>query len=92
MNCRRIRVLVSGQVQGVGFREATRRFAQQQEVTGWVKNLPDGRVEAAIEGEESAVLRMLDFLRSGPPHCFVENVALSEEAPSGGDSQFVVIR
>ncbi len=62
----RSHVYVTGKVQGVFFRQNTKRQAQKEGVTGWVKNLDDGRVEAVFEGEESAVKALVEFCRKGP--------------------------
>lgn len=75
------RAFVSGRVQGVFFRDFTRRTARRHGVVGWVRNLPDGRVEALLEGEPSAVEAVLDALRDGPPAARVDNIAVSEETP-----------
>ena len=58
----RAHVLFSGRVQGVGFRYMTQRFASHLHLTGWVKNLPDGRVEAIIEGEETVIEQLFERL------------------------------
>jgi len=63
----RVHVFVHGQVQGVFFRSRTRMVARDKQVSGWVKNLSDGRVEAVFEGEKVAVEEMIDFCRKGPP-------------------------
>ena len=63
----RARVLVSGRVQGVWFRESTRERASALGLTGWVRNLRDGRVEALFEGEQASVDGALEFIRKGPP-------------------------
>ena len=60
------RALVSGRVQGVGFRFFARRAAESAGVAGWARNLPDGRVETVVEGEDSAVERYLEKVRRGP--------------------------
>lgn len=60
-------VVVSGLVQGVFFRASTREAAARHGVRGYVRNLPDGRVEAVIQGEEGAVRRVVEFMREGPP-------------------------
>jgi len=62
----RAHLFVSGKVQGVFFRETVRKKAAKEEVTGWVKNLRDERVEAVFEGKESRVKKMVDWARSGP--------------------------
>jgi len=63
----RAHVLVSGRVQGVFFRSETQDEAIRQGVTGWVRNLPDGRVEAVLEGEKDRVEALIEFCRRGPP-------------------------
>ncbi len=75
-------VWVSGRVQGVFFRESTRQTAEQQGVTGWVRNLPDGRVEAVLEGAPEPVAAVLAFCRRGPPHASVTGVEVIEEEPA----------
>ncbi|MFW6322384.1 MAG: acylphosphatase [Guyparkeria sp.] len=77
------RVLVSGRVQGVFFRDFTRRTALEHGVRGWVRNLPDGRVEAVLEGEETAVEAVLERLREGPPQARVDTLTSSAETPEG---------
>jgi acylphosphatase len=75
----RRRVVVRGRVQGVFFRDSTRRLAQQHGVAGWVANLPDGTVEAVFEGEADAVERLVAFSRKGPRGAQVESVDVIEE-------------
>ena len=79
----RYRVLVSGQVQGVNFRAACARMAWQHGVTGWVRNLSDGRVEAVFEGPPGDVERLLDWARHGPRMAVVADVAVQPEKPEG---------
>ena len=67
MTPRQARVLVSGYVQGVGYRYSTYHAARREGVTGWVRNLGDGRVEALFEGDPDAVSRMVEWCRRGPP-------------------------
>jgi acylphosphatase len=76
-------VLITGQVQGVEFRAACRRMAVQYGVHGWVRNLADGRVEAAFEGAAEDVGRLIDWVRSGPQHAVVTDVAVRAERPEG---------
>ena len=76
-------VLISGQVQGVYFRDSYRRLARQHGVTGWVRNLPDGRVEAVFEGLAEDVRRLLDWAHTGPRLAVVEAVAVQPEPPEG---------
>ena len=77
------RVVVHGSVQGVFFRDTTRRKAQSRGVTGWVRNCSDGTVEALFEGEPDAVEAMVAFARAGPRGASVERVDVSDAAPEG---------
>ncbi|WP_413168419.1 acylphosphatase [Capilliphycus salinus ALCB114379] len=79
----RVRVLISGRVQGVGFRYSTREAAIQRNVNGWVKNLPDGRVEAVLEGSQTDVESMIEWCHQGPPGAVVKEVSVAEESPEG---------
>ncbi len=76
-------VLISGQVQGVCFRDSYRRMALQRGVSGWVRNLPDGRVEAVLEGPPDAVHALVDWAHRGPDAATVTGVAVREEQPEG---------
>jgi acylphosphatase len=69
-------VSVTGRVQGVFFREWTRNQASELQVTGWVRNCPDGRVDMHIEGDEGAVQQLIDRLHRGPPAAKVQDVHL----------------
>jgi len=80
----RRRVVVEGRVQGVWFRETCRREAAAAGVSGWVRNRPDGRVEAVFEGEPSAVGRMVDWCRRGPSRAVVMQVEVFDEPLAGG--------
>jgi acylphosphatase len=77
----RRRVVVSGRVQGVGFRASTEREARARGLAGWVRNQPDGRVEAVFEGPAEAVEGMLAWCREGPRFARVDDVEVHEEAP-----------
>jgi len=79
----RRRVVVHGYVQGVFFRDTTRRQAARQGVAGWVTNRPDGAVEAVFEGSSDAVTAMVEFCSSGPRGADVVRVETSEEEPAG---------
>lgn len=79
----RRRVFISGIVQGVFFRASTRNAAQQVGVDGWVRNLPDGRVEAVFQGPPDKVGAAIQWCRKGPPGSRVERVEILEEEPSG---------
>jgi len=84
------RYVISGRVQGVGFRYFTQDTAQREGVTGWVRNLPDGRVEALVEGEAEAVTRVERALRTGPRGARVDRVYVDEEDPTGSYTTFSV--
>ena len=76
-------VVVHGRVQGVAFRDATRRQASSRGVAGWVSNRPDGAVEAVFEGEEDAVRSLVEFVCEGPRAADVDRVEEGEEEPEG---------
>ena len=71
-------LLIQGRVQGVWFRESMRQEAERLGVTGWVRNLADGSVEAVVQGPTEAVDALLVWARSGPPMAQVERVTLTE--------------
>lgn len=73
------RALVKGRVQGVWYRGSTQRKAQELGVSGWAKNLADGRVEVLMCGEESALSELANWLHEGPPMAQVESVTVSDE-------------
>ena len=79
----RRRVAVRGHVQGVFFRETTRRRALAAGLAGWVRNLPDGTVDAVFEGEREAVERLVAFVREGPRGARVDWVDVVSEEPEG---------
>jgi acylphosphatase len=79
----RRRVIVQGLVQGVFFRDSTRRLAQRHGVAGWVANRADGAVEAVFEGEQEAVERLVAFSREGPRGARVDSVEATDEEPEG---------
>lgn len=76
----RAHVVVSGRVQGVFFRYHTQQLAKEMGVRGWVRNLPDGRVEAVFEGEREKVKEMIEFCRRGPPSAHVVDVKVKWES------------
>jgi acylphosphatase len=82
------RLLISGRVQGVGFRWFARDAAVREGVTGWVRNLPDGRVEACLEGDAESVTRVERVIRQGPAGARVEQVYVDTDAASGQYSRF----
>lgn len=81
----RRRIRARGRVQGVFFRESTRRAAESRGVAGWVRNAPDGSVEAVFEGDREAVDSMVEFCRRGPGHADVESLDVATEEPEGLD-------
>lgn len=83
MRSTRRRVIISGHVQGVFFRDSARRLAAARGVGGWVRNRSDGTVEAVFEGDREAVEALVDFCREGPRGARVERVDVREETPEG---------
>ena len=79
----RARVFVSGRVQGVFFRSETQEEALRYGLTGWVRNLPDGKVEAVFEGEKDRIDKLIEFCRRGPPGARVTNVEVVWENYTG---------
>jgi acylphosphatase len=77
------RVVVRGRVQGVFFRDSARRAAESRRVTGWVRNCPDGTVEAWFEGAEEGVASMVEWARRGPSRAQVDGVDVEDVEPEG---------
>lgn len=88
----RVRAVIEGIVQGVWFRESTRREAQSLGVTGWVRNRRDGSVELVAEGPADKVEALLRWCRRGPPAARVDRVEITEEPWSGEFDTFYVAR
>ena len=84
-------VYISGLVQGVFFRANTKRMADILGVKGWVRNLPDGRVEAVFEGDSEKVEAMLRWCRKGPPSAIVERIEVVDEEYKGEFKDFRII-
>ena len=83
--------LISGRVQGVGYRYFARNAADREGVTGWVRNLPDGRVEALLEGDDESVTRVERARRQGPGGARVDAVTVDDcEPPSGAHHGFSI--
>jgi acylphosphatase len=80
---KRMHVIISGRVQGVFFRAYTRETAMTLNLTGWVRNLYNGSVEALFEGDDTNVQSMLEWCKKGPPHAVVRHVDASEEPYTG---------
>ena len=91
MSMKRVHVIVSGRVQGVFFRAETKSKAVSLNLTGWVRNLPDGKVDAVFEGKEKNVNIMIGWCRKGPRFASVTNIDVVEE-PYQGESQNFSIR
>ncbi len=83
-------VLVSGIVQGVFFRSETQRNAINNDVTGWVKNLDDGNVEAVFEGKEENVKKIVEWCHQGPDPAFVSNVEAKKQSPISDFEKFEI--
>ena len=86
----RARMVASGRVQGVFFRNETQEEARRRDVTGWVRNLQDGNVEAVFEGEKANVNAIIEFCRRGPPGARVINVDVSWETYTGEFNDFKI--
>jgi acylphosphatase len=86
----RAHVFISGRVQGIFFRQNTKQKAESHGVTGWVRNLDDGRVEAVFEGEEDDVKALVDFCRRGPRGAVITNVDVAFERFAGEFRNFKV--
>ena len=87
---KRMHVIISGRVQGVFFRAETQRTAIGFNLTGWVRNIADGRVEAVLEGDDANIDKMLAWCHSGPPAARVEEVLTEEEHFTGEFRNFIV--
>jgi acylphosphatase len=86
----RVSVKVEGRVQGVGFRHFTYKTAIRLGLTGWVRNLPDGGVEALAEGPRQRVEEWLEALKKGPPASRVEGISIRRETADGSFDRFDV--
>ena len=90
MTVTRTRLYISGRVQGVNFRYFTRQEALRLGLAGWVRNLPDGRVEVVAEGEEEQVERLIGWCRGGPPLAVVKGLDIRREPPIGDSKTFTI--
>lgn len=79
----RKRTIITGRVQGVWYRARTQEQAETLGVSGWVRNRPDGSVEAVFEGEPTSVAAAVEWCREGPAHANVESVDVRDESPEG---------
>lgn len=90
MSLKRAVVCFKGRVQGVWFRAYTKQQADSHQVCGWVRNRPDGSVEALFEGTDDNVKTVIDLCKEGPPSARVDEVELSWQPATGEDNSFVI--
>lgn len=88
---KRYHLHISGRVQGVFFRANTRKQARALGLTGWVRNLPDDRVETVFEGEQKETEAMLAWCRTGTPPARVDHLEIAEESAAGGFTDFDIV-
>ena len=86
----RAHVFISGRVQGVFFRSEARQEAKKMGIAGWVRNTPDGKVEAVFEGEEKSVKEIIEFCKRGPPGASVTDVQVVWESYTGEFRDFEI--
>lgn len=87
----RLHVYVSGRVQGVGFRAFIKRNAKELSLKGWVKNLPDGRVETIVEGKKGEIKRFIKILKEGSNRSRIEDIDIKKEDYKDSFSDFKII-
>jgi acylphosphatase len=90
MSCKRVHAIVHGRVQGVFFREYTKRKARELGLEGWVRNLPDRTVETVFRGEADLVAVMVQWLYTGSPQSDVTEVSIKEKVPRDESVGFVI--
>jgi acylphosphatase len=90
MNSKRVHLLISGRVQGVYFRQGMMEAAEKNNVLGWVRNLPDNRVESILEGNDSNVDAVIEWARFGPAGAVVDELKITEEKYIGEFSEFLI--
>ena len=91
MGKQRIHLFIKGKVQGVFFRQTTKVTAEKKNVTGWVKNLHDGRVEAVLEGNDVEVSEVVEWCHAGPVNAVVDDVKIVTELYKGEFSKFDIV-
>ena len=91
MSNKRVRLIVTGRVQGVFFRQSLKAKAIQNNIFGWVKNLQDGRVECLLEGNEENISILVEWANSGPANAIVENVEVHNEKFDNEFTKFDVL-
>jgi len=91
MGKQRVHLFMRGKVQGVFFRQAMKVIAKKKNATGWVINLPNGRVEAIVEGDDEAVSSVVEWCHAGPANAKVEDLEIKNEKFKGEFSKFEVL-
>ena len=91
MSNQRIRIFVTGKVQGVFFRQTLKVMAKKNDVFGWVKNLNDGRVESVLEGQEENVARIIEWAHRGPANARVDDIEICNEEFASEFTKFDVL-
>ena len=91
MSHQRVRLFVTGRVQGVFFRQSLKAKSIQNDIFGWVKNLQDGRVECLLEGNEKNISVLVKWANSGPANAIVENVEVHNEKFDNEFTKFDVL-
>ena len=87
----RLHVFISGKVQGVYYRQNTATQAQELSISGWIRNLKDGKVEAVFEGEKNNVNKLLDWCHSGPKNAIVSNIEIVNESFKNEYTNFQIL-
>ena len=90
MNSKRVHLLISGRVQGVYFRQSMMETAEKNNVVGWVQNLPDNKVEAMLEGNDTNVDAVIEWAYFGPAGAAVDDLKITEENHVGEFSDFEI--
>jgi acylphosphatase len=91
MGPREVHVVIRGRVQGVAFRHSLKRQATWNNIRGWVRNLPDGSVEALFQGQEAEIEKILKWCKKGPPSAGVEEVEVVWREPSSSLTSFEIV-
>lgn len=86
----RVHILINGRVQGVFFRKFTRDHATRLGLTGWTKNLPDGRMEVVAEGDKKKLIELIKLIKKGPPLARIEKIEISWGKAKGGFDGFKI--
>ena len=91
MSQKRVHIFVKGKVQGVYFRQGMKDISEKKNVTGWVRNLQDERVEAVLEGKDTDVNLVIEWSHTGPPNAIVDDVEIINENYMGNFSKFEIL-